>query len=42
MTQPRTTSSLAQPSLRAPVLWGVVFGAIQAVVLITVGVHFQS
>ena len=30
MTQPRTTSPPAGRSLRAPVLWGVVFGAIQA------------
>jgi hypothetical protein len=30
MTQPRTPSPLAGRSLRAPVLWGVVFGAIQA------------
>jgi hypothetical protein len=30
MTQPRTVSPLTGRSLRAPVLWGVVFGAIQA------------
>ena len=30
MTQPPTASPLARRSLRAPVLWGVVFGAIQA------------
>jgi hypothetical protein len=30
MTQPQTASPLAGRSLRAPVLWGVVFGAIQA------------
>lgn len=30
MTQPRTASPPAGRSLRAPVLWGVVFGAIQA------------
>jgi hypothetical protein len=30
MTQPRTAGVLAGRSLRAPVLWGVVFGAIQA------------
>jgi hypothetical protein len=30
MTQPRTASPPAKPSLRAPVLWGIVWGAIQA------------
>jgi hypothetical protein len=30
MTQPRTASPLAGRSLRAPILWGVVLGAIQA------------
>ena len=30
MTQPGTASPLAGRSLRAPVLWGVVFGVIQA------------
>jgi len=30
MTQPRTANPLPGRSLRAPVLWGVVFGAIQA------------
>jgi hypothetical protein len=30
MTQPRTAGTLAERSIRAPVLWGVVFGAIQA------------
>jgi hypothetical protein len=30
MTQPRTANLLAGQSLRAPVLWGVVFGGIQA------------
>jgi hypothetical protein len=30
MTQPRTASSPPGRSLRAPVLWGVVFGVIQA------------
>ena len=30
MTQPRTASPPAGRSLRAPVLWGVVFGVIQA------------
>jgi hypothetical protein len=30
MTQPRTASPLPKSSLRAPVLWGVAFGAIQA------------
>ncbi len=30
MTQPPTASPLAGRSLRAPVLWGVVFGVIQA------------
>ena len=31
MTQPPTAGPLAERSLRAPILWGVVFGAIQAV-----------
>jgi hypothetical protein len=30
MTQPRTANPPAGRSLRAPVLWGVVFGGIQA------------
>jgi hypothetical protein len=30
MTSPRTTGPLAGRSLRAPVLWGVVFGVLQA------------
>jgi hypothetical protein len=30
MTPPRTASPPAEPSLRAPLLWGVAFGAIQA------------
>ena len=30
MTQPRTASPLPGRSLRAPILWGVVFGGIQA------------
>jgi hypothetical protein len=30
MTRPRTADPLAGRSLRAPVLWGVVFGGIQA------------
>jgi hypothetical protein len=30
MTQPRPAGPLAARSLRAPVLWGIVFGAIQA------------
>ena len=30
MTTPRTASPPAEPSLRAPLLWGVAFGAIQA------------
>jgi hypothetical protein len=30
MTQPPTASALPERSLRAPVLWGVVFGLIQA------------
>jgi hypothetical protein len=30
MTQPQTASPLPGRSLRAPVLWGIVWGAIQA------------
>jgi hypothetical protein len=30
MTQPHTANPLTERSLRAPVLWGIVFGALQA------------
>ena len=42
MTQPRTASPPAERSLRAPVLWGIVWvAAAILVVLIAVGVDFH-